>query len=144
MLFPTVLTDNLFDRMFDFPQISDFWNEGRGFAANMLKTDIREHDDKYELDIDMPGFAKEDVNIGLQNGYLTVSAEKKREEKKEKDGKVIRQERYTGKVQRSFYVGEGVTEEDIKAKMDGGVLKLDIAKKEAPAVPEKKQILIEG
>ena len=114
-------------------------------AARMMKTDVREHDDQYEVDIDLPGFKKEEITLGLENGYLTVSAAKglDKDEKTEK-GKLIRQERYAGAMQRSFWVGEDLTEEDIKAKFEDGVLKLLVPKKEAKKVPEKKTILIEG
>ena len=98
----------------------------------------------YELDIDLPGFKKEEIHLDLENGYLTISTEKALENKEEKKGRVIRQERYSGTMSRSFYVGEHVTEEDIKAKYENGVLSLSFPKKEAPKVPEKKTILIEG
>ncbi|MBR4777735.1 MAG: Hsp20/alpha crystallin family protein, partial [Lachnospiraceae bacterium] len=114
-------------------------------AAHVMKTDVKEHDDKYEVAIDLPGFKKDEINLELQNGYLTVAASKGVDkEEKDKKGKLIRQERYSGSMQRSFFVGKNVTEEDIKAKFEDGVLKLDIPKKEAPKLPEKKTIMIEG
>ena len=115
-------------------------------AKNLMKTDIRENDGNYEVDIELPGFKKEDINLALDGGFLNITAEKclDKEEKEKKDGKIIRQERYSGSLSRSFYVGEDITEEDIKAKLEHGVLKLTIPKKEKkPAIPEKKQILIE-
>ena len=97
----------------------------------------------YEVDIDLPGFAKEEIKLELNNGYLTINAEKNLDQNKEKHGKLIRQERYSGSMQRSFYVGEEVTEEDVKASFQHGVLKLLIPKKEKKALPEKKTIAIE-
>ena len=110
-----------------------------------MKTDVHEHDDCFEAAIDLPGFKKDEVTITLENGYLVVEAAKGLDkDTKDQKGKVIRQERYAGAMQRSFYVGENLTEEDIKAKMEDGVLKLTIPKKDAPKVPEKKTIMIEG
>ena len=111
-----------------------------------MKTDIREHDAGYEVDIDLPGFKKDEISIELENGYLTVSAAKGLDKDEEdKKGKYIRKERYAGAMQRSFYVGEDITEEDIKAEFKHGLLKLFVPKKEAkPAVEQKKTISIEG
>ena len=116
-------------------------------AANLMKTDIQEHDDGYTLEMDLPGFKKEEIQIELNNGYMTISAAKglDEDEKDKKSGKYIRRERYTGSCQRSFYVGEDVTEEDIKAEFKHGILKLFVPKKEAkPAVEQKKYVSIEG
>ncbi len=151
MLYPSILSENLFDDWMDlnFPTFREMDSIDRKLygknAARMMKTDVREHDDQYEVDIDLPGFKKEEITLGLENGYLTVSAAKglDKDEKTEK-GKLIRQERYAGAMQRSFWVGEDLTEEDIKAKFEDGVLKLLVPKKEAKKVPEKKTILIEG
>ena len=115
-------------------------------AKNLMRTDVRELDDHYELDIDLPGFNKDQVQLSLENGYLTISASKglDKEEKDNKTGKVIRQERYSGELQRSFYVGEDIEQEDIKAKMEHGLLSLQIMKKDEKAkLPEKKTIAIE-
>ena len=144
MLMPSIIAENLFDDWFDTFRDVDRRLYGKRAAAEM-KTDVREHEDHYELDIDLPGFKKEEVSLELKDGYLTVSAAKglNKDEKNEK-GKLIRQERYAGAMQRSFYVGKNLTEEDIKAKYENGVLSLVIPKKEARKVPEKKQILIEG
>ena len=110
-----------------------------------MKTDVHEHEDHYEVDIDLPGFAKDEIKIELNNGYLTVSAAKGLDkDQNDKKGKLIRQERYAGAMQRSFYVGEELTEEDVKASFKHGVLSLCLPKKEAKAVPEKKTIMIEG
>ena len=114
-------------------------------AKNIMKTDIREHDEGYELDIDLPGFKKDEINVELENGYLTISAAKGLDKDgQDKKGKYIRKERYAGAMQRSFYVGDAVTEEDIKAKFEDGILKLSIPKKDAKAVETKKTIAIEG
>ena len=153
-MLPSILRDNsifgenLFDDWFGFPTERDFRNIERKLygknAAHVMKTDVTEHDDHYEVAIDLPGFKKEDVTINLENGYLTVSAAKGVDkDENDKHGKLIRQERYSGAMQRSFYVGENVTEEDIKAKMEHGLLTLCIPKKETPQLPEKKTITIE-
>ena len=112
-----------------------------------MKTDVREHEDGYELDIELPGFHKDEVQLTLENGYLNITAAKgvDKDETDKKSGKLIRQERYAGSLSRSFYVGEELTEEDIKAKLEHGVLSLQIPKKEKkPQLPEKKTIAIEG
>ena len=111
-------------------------------AARMMKTDVRETDEGYELAVDLPGMKKDDITLELQNGYLTISTQKNLENKEEKHGKMLRQERYTGTMQRSFYVGDNLTEEDVQAKYEDGVLTVKLPKKEAKKVPEKKQILI--
>ena len=147
---PAVFGENLMDVFNDFDR-----NFFRGWdrpervlygknASHMMKTDVKETDAGYELDVDLPGFKKEEIKLELENGYLTISTEKSLENKEEKKGRVLRQERYAGTMSRSFYVGEHVTEEDIKAKYENGVLSLSIPKKEAPKAPEKKTICIEG
>ena len=114
-------------------------------AAREMKTDVHEHEDHYEVDIDLPGFKKDEIDLSLQNGYLTVSATKGVDkEETTKKGKLIRQERYAGSLQRSFYVGDALTEEDIAARFENGVLSLNVPKMEARKVPEKKTIMIEG
>ena len=149
MLTPAIFGDYLMDDWFD-----DLDREFVGkknplygrHAKNLMKTDVREHENSYELDIDLPGFKKEDVQLTLENGYLSIMAGKNldKEEKEKKSGRLIRQERYSGSLARSFYVGEDLTEEDIKAKMEHGVLKLVIPKKEhKEEIPEKKTIMIE-
>lgn len=116
-------------------------------AQNIMKTDIKQVDGGYELEIDLPGFAKEDVTAELKDGYLTISASKglDKDEQEKKTGKYIRRERFAGACQRSFYVGEDITEQDIKAEFKHGILKLFIPKKEAqPQVETKKYVTIEG
>lgn len=152
MLMPSIFGEDLFDDfMRDFP-FSDrdmrkverklYGHHGK----NMMKTDIKELDNGYELEMDLPGFAKDEVKAVLENGYLTISAAKgvDQDEQEKKTGRYIRRERYAGACQRTFYVGEDVTEADIKAEFKHGILKLFIPKKEAkPAVEEKKYISIE-
>lgn len=144
MMMPSILRESLFDDgWMDFPFERDFW--GGKNAKNMMKTDIREHDNGYEVDIDLPGFKKDEINVELENGYLTVSAAKGLDkDEQDKKGKYIRRERYAGAMQRSFYVGDTLTQEDIKAKYDNGILSISIPKKDAQAVETKKTIAIEG
>ena len=116
-------------------------------ASHVMKTDIRELNNGYEVVVDLPGFTKDEVQATLENGYLTISAEKglDKDEKEKENGHYIRRERYAGACSRSFYVGEDITEEDIKAEFKHGLLKLFVPKKEAkPAVEQKKMISIEG
>ena len=113
-------------------------------AQNLMKTDVHENEEDYEMDMDLPGFKKDQIQINLENGYLTISAAKEHDSEKKKHGKVIRQERYAGSMRRSFYVGEGVKTEDVKAKFEDGVLSLCFPKEKQPEIPEKKSILIEG
>ena len=149
MLMPSIFNTNVFDDFFEFPFYDDRAEKKLygHHAANLMKTDIQEHEDGYTLEMDLPGFKKEEIQIELNNGYMTISAAKglDEDEKDKKSGKYIRRERYTGSCQRSFYVGEDVTEEDIKAEFKHGILKLFIPKKEAkPAVEQKKYVSIEG
>ena len=149
MLMPSIFRENLFDDWFNFPDFSDLDRTERKLygrhADRLMKTDVHEHEDHYEVDIDLPGFAKDELTIELKDGYLTVSAAKGLDkDQNDKKGKLIRQERYAGAMQRSFYVGEELTEEDVKASFKHGVLSLCLPKKEAKAVPEKKTIMIEG
>ena len=150
MLMPSIFGENLFDDdWMDFPFDRDFWGKkiplyGKN-AKNMMKTDIREHDDGYEVDVDLPGFKKDEISLELENGYLTVSAAKGLDkDEKDKKGKYIRRERYAGAMQRSFYVGDALTQEDIRAKYESGILSISIPKKVAQAVETKKSIAIEG
>ena len=148
---PTVFGENLMDVFDDFDRsfFRGFGNVDHALygkhAQHMMKTDVKELEDSYEVDIDLPGFKKDEIHLELNNGYLTISTEKTLEKDNEgKKGKMLRQERYSGVMQRSFFVGEHLTEEDIKASYENGVLHVMIPKKEARKVPEKKTILIEG
>ena len=149
---PSIFGENLMDMFDDFDR-----NFFRGFgqpteralygknASHMMKTDVRELENGYEVDVDLPGLKKDEIKLDLNNGYLTITAEKSLEKKEEnKEGRILRQERYAGTMQRSFFVGSHVREEDVKASYENGVLHLQIPKKEAVQVPEKKQIMIEG
>ena len=145
MLMPSIFGENLFDDWMDFsfPDI-DKALYGK-HAKNEMKTDVRETEDGYELDIDLPGFKKDEVTAQLDNGYLTIQASKGLDkEQKDKKGKYIRKERYAGSMSRSFYVGDAITEDDVHAKYEDGILKLSVPKKEAKAVEQTKHIAIEG
>ena len=148
MLLPSIFEENLLNDWMSFPRMEfpdvDKKLYGKN-AAHIMKTDVHENEDGYELDIDLPGFKKDDIKLSLENGYLFVSASKAHENDEKNDkGKVIRQERYSGSMQRSFYIGDAIEEEDVKAKFEDGVLKLEVPKKDAANVPEKKYISIEG
>ncbi len=146
MLLPSIFGENLFDDWMDLGGFGDIDRKLYGkHASHVMKTDVKEHDDAYEVDIDLPGFKKDEIEIMLENGYLSISASKGLDkDEKNKKGKVIRQERYSGSMQRSFYVGDNVTQEDVKAKFEDGVLKLTVPKKEAKKLPDSKLISIEG
>ena len=152
MMFPSVFGENLFDDWMDDFGFRDNFFGGKNplygkHAKNIMKTDVRETDKGYELDVDLPGFKKDEVQVELKDGYLVVSAEKglDEDEKDKKSGKYLRRERYAGSCQRSYYVGKDTTEDDIKAHFEHGMLTVTVAKKEAkPAVEEKKHIAIEG
>ena len=148
-MLPSIFGESLFDDWMDFPF--------RGFgtdvekklygknAARVMKTDLKEHEDGYELSVDLPGFKKDQIQLQLSNGYLTVSAAKGVEEEgKDKQGRLVHQERFSGSMSRSYYVGENLEEEDIKAKFENGVLTLDFPKAEQKKLPERKTIQIEG
>ena len=110
-----------------------------------MKTDVRETDSGYEVDIDLPGFKKDEINIQLDNGYLSISAAKGLDKDEQaKEGKYIRKERYAGSLRRSFYVGIAFTQDDIKAKYESGILRLSVPKKAAEEIESAKRIAIEG
>lgn len=142
-MMPAIFRDNLFDDFmgsFAFPDI-DKELYGRR-AKNLMKTDVKETDDGYVVDIDLPGFKKDEIRIQLKDGYLTVSAAKglDKDEKDDK-GKYVRRERYAGGVSRSFYVGEHVTEEDIHPKYESGILTFTIPKEDKKAVEDKNHYI---
>ena len=153
MYYPSIFGENLFDEfMNDFPM--------RGFMAPMggrrdplfgkhgqhlMRTDVKETDKAYELDVDLPGFKKEDIHLELKDGYLTIRAAKSlNKDEKNEEGKYIRQERYSGSCSRSFYIGTGVETKDIHAKFEDGTLRLDIPKLDPKKVDEARYIAIEG
>ena len=149
MMMPSIFGENLFDEWMNFPFERDFFGERNPLygkhAKNMMKTDVRENENTYELDVDLPGFKKEEINAKLENGYLTITADKSLEkDKTDNKGRYIRQERYAGAMSRSFYVGEGIGQEEIKARYENGILKLSVPKKDKKVVEEHKQIAIEG
>ena len=154
-MLPSIFNDNLFDDFFNFPFYDDK-AERRAekklyghHAHNLMKTDIKEKKDGYELEMDLPGFKKDDIQAELENGYLTIKAEKKldkeegkKDDKKEKN--YIRKERYSGSMSRSFYVGEHVTAEQVHPKYENGILTFEIPKNKEPIEEKEKFIAIEG
>ena len=148
MMMPSIFGENLFDDWMD-----DFDREFFGtrnplygkHSKNMMKTDVRETENTYELDVDLPGFKKDEITAELKDGYLTISATKGLDkDEKDNNGKYIRRERYAGSMSRSFYVGNGVHQDDIHAKYEDGILKLSIRKKAQQTVEQKNYISIEG
>ena len=154
MLLPSIFGENLFDDFFDDVPFFDNRAENQiekklygRHAHNVMKTDIKETDDNYELIVDLPGFKKDEIKVSLDNGYLSIAAAKglDQDEQEKDTGKYIRRERYAGSCERSFYIGEDMTEEDIKGEFKHGILTLNVPKKEAkPAVETNKYIAIEG
>lgn len=149
MLMPSIFGENLFDDWMNEAFNDSFFTRRNPLygknSKNLMKTDVRETENSYELDIDLPGFKKDEINVQLDNGYLTISAAKGLDkDEQDKKGKYIRKERYAGAMQRSFYVGDVVAQEDVKAKFEDGILRLSIPKKDAKAVETKKTIAIEG
>ena len=141
MLMPSIFGENLLDDFFDFPFRRYSTN-----TASLMNTDTKDTDHVYEITMNLPGVKKEDVKAELKNGYLTISAVSgNSKDEKDDQGRYIRRERYSGSCSRSFYVGDQLTEEDIKAKFESGTLTMTIPKKEEkPAVENKKYISIEG
>lgn len=139
-MLPDIFGETQFNDFFNFPFNRTF----RAHEKSLMNTDIQERDNAYDLTIDLPGFSKEDITARLENGFLTIKAEKTmQKDQSDQKGQYIRQERYRGQCSRSFYVGENVTEEEISAKMEDGILKLTVPKKETKKRPEKKYIAIE-
>ena len=154
MLAPSIFEENFIDDLFGFPYMKEFGDMEHDMerklygrkASRMMKTDIREKDDNYEISVDLPGFKKEDITVELDNGYITINASKNLDkDENNKKGKLLRQERYAGSMTRSFYVGENVEKEDVDANYRHGVLNLTIPKKAIEKkIPEKNLIAIEG
>ncbi len=150
MLAPSIFGENFLDDFFGFPEMRDFDDMEKKLygrkASRVMKTDVREKDDAYEVIVDLPGFRKEDIEVELENGYLTINATKGVDkEENDKKGKLIRQERYSGSMTRSFYVGDRVQKEDVSASYKHGVLTLSVPKKEVyNEVPQRNLIAIEG
>ena len=156
MMVPYMFNDDLMDDLFndnwerDFDRAMHSMQPRHMFgkrSANVMKTDVRETKDGYDVFVDLPGFKKDEIKVSLEDGYLTIEAAKglDEDEQEKKTGKYIRRERYTGSCQRSFYVGDNLTQEDIKGEFKHGILTLNVPKKEAkPAVETNKYIAIEG
>ena len=149
MMMPSIFGENLFDDFMDdfsFPTLPDVDKELYGkHAKNLMKTDVKETDDGYQVAVDLPGFKKDEIKIKLENGTLTINAAKGLDkDEKNKEGKYVRRERYAGSMSRSFYVGDEVTQDEIQAKYEDGILRLNIPKKEKAAVEQKKYVAIEG
>ena len=149
MMLPSIFGENLFDDFMTTPWEREFFGGKNPLYGkhqkNIMKTDVREKDDVYEVDIDLPGFKKDEITAKLENGYLTVSAQKGlNKDQKDENGRYIRRERYAGHCSRSFYIGEGVEQEEIKARFEDGILRLTVPRKEKKQVEQKKYISIEG
>ena len=155
MLMPSIFGENLFDDWFDGFGFYDMDREldnaqkklyGKK-AGRIMKTDIKEKKDGYELVVDLPGFTKDEIKASVANGYLTISAAKglDKDEQDKETGHYIRKERYAGACERSFYVGDAIEQEDVKAEFKHGILTLFVPKKEAKkAIEQQKYIAIEG
>lgn len=148
-MLPSIFGENMFDEMFDRAFDMDGMFGGKNplygkHAKNLMKTDVRETDGTYELDVDLPGFQKNEIQVELEDGYLTISAQKGLDkDEKDDQGRYIRQERYAGAMSRSFYVGDAIAIEDMKAKYEGGVLRISVPKKTVEALPKKNILAIE-
>ena len=147
---PSIFGENLFDEFFNDPfEMNMLLPRGRDplygkHSKNLMKTDVRETENSYELDIDLPGFKKDEVNVELNNGYLTIAASKSLDkDEKDQKGRYIRQERYAGAMSRSFYVGEDVQPSEISAKFENGILQLSVPKAEQKRLPKTTTIAIE-
>lgn len=145
-MLPSIFHESLFDDMFNgFGMMPDIDRALYGkHARNLMKTDVRETQDSYLVDIDLPGFKKDEVKVELKGGYLTVQAAKGLDrDRKDEQGRYIRQERYAGQMSRSFYVGEQVRPEDLRAKFEDGILQITVPKETPRAIPESSYIAIE-
>lgn len=143
MLLPDVFGDKFFSDFLDDPWSKRFFTPT--VQNQQMKTDVKETENGYELQIELPGYKKDEVNADLKDGYLTIAASHiENKDEKDTEGNYIRRERYSGSCSRSFFVGKAVEPEDIHAKFEDGILKLEVPKKEAKKVEEKKTIAIEG
>ena len=148
-MLPSIFGENLFDDFFGndldlFPALPGSKALYGKHAKNLMKTDVRETEHTYELDIDLPGFKKDEVSVDLKDGYLTISAAKGLDkDESDKAGRYIRQERYAGTCSRSFYVGEGVEPSDVSAKFEDGILRLSLPKLEQKQLPKPTTVAIE-
>lgn len=151
MFYPRLFNDDFFDDFMraDFPSYRELDRAGQKLygkaSGGLMKTDIRELDGNYILDMDIPGFKKDEITLSLDKGYLIVAAARTvSEDENDNEGKLLRRERFSGAMQRSFYVGDAITENDVKARFEDGVLSLSFPKEKEPVIPEKKTIMIEG
>lgn len=151
MMMPSIFGESLFDEMmdFDFPFEKEFFGKHNPLygkhGKNLMKTDVKETDNSYEVDIDLPGFKKEEITANLEHGYLTIRASKGLDkDEKDENETYIRRERYTGQCSRSFYVGNTIKQEDIHAKFEDGILRLTMPKKDQNHIENKGYIAIEG
>ena len=148
-MMPSIFGENLFDDFFDddfsmFPALTGRNPLYGKHAKNLMKTDVRETENTYELDIDLPGFKKDEISIDLKDGYLSISAAKGLDrDQEDKKGKYIRQERYAGACSRSFFVGESVEPKDVSAKFEDGILKISLPKQVKKELPQSPRIAIE-
>ena len=143
MLMPSIFSRDFMDDLFDMPQRT----YAKSYSANgLMKTDIKESEEGFTVEMDLPGFCREDISAELKDGYLTVAATAKKAEENtsDKKEKYVQKERFHATCNRSFYVGDAITEEDVHAKYEDGILKLSVPKKEAKAVEQTKHIAIEG
>ena len=137
MLVPRKNSYDLLDDIFD----EDFFNF-KPAKSEVMKTDIKEHDNRYEMITDLPGYDKKNIKISIDNGYLTICAKTNNEkEAKENGGKIVRKERYFGECQRSFYVGDDIKEDDIKATFENGTLTVNIPKKDKQLNENRKKYI---
>ena len=147
-MLPSIFEENVFDDLFDQTMNMDMFGRRNPLygkhAKDLMKTDVRETEDSYVLDIDLPGFKKDELQVELENGYLTIRAEKGLDkDETDKKGRYIRQERYAGALSRSFYVGEGFTVDDMHAKFENGILQISVPKEAPKALPKKNVLSIE-
>ena len=144
MLVPSIFKDNFIDDFFNDSMFSLPNSKGSSIPM-MMHTDVKETENSFELGIELPGYSKENIQAELKDGYLTINAERTENKDEKEEGRYIRKERYTGHCSRTFYVGEDIAEDDIKAKFENGVLTLNIPKEvKKPEVEEKKLIAISG
>ena len=140
---PSIFGEDLMDDFFN-----DNWFRSPAFTNNngLMRTDVKQKDGNYELEMELPGFKKDDVQLSLENGYLNIrAAHNDNKDEKDKDGKIVRKERYTGAVERSFYVGDNITEDDVHAKFEDGMLLITLPDPEQKKpIENKKTIMIEG
>ena len=147
-MLPMMFSENLFDDLFNDAFSRSVWNTDKALygknASRIMKTDVHETEDSYELAVDLPGFKKDEISIDLKDGYLSISAAKGLDrDQEDKKGKYIRQERYAGACSRSFFVGEGVEPKDVSAKFEDGILKISLPKQVKKELPQSPRIAIE-